>query len=122
MKLPAPTREFIIVRKEKGRAFWGENVRTTLLDTGVVGRLHGGGDDRDEFPVDLFLLGIDGLSHRIREVFEYFLIYAQLLLEHMKPGDVRPIDASTGLDFAVEIFDRSTGVAGEAGRYCWGAA
>lgn len=99
-----------------------EKVRTPFLDTGVVSRLHGGGDNGDEFAVDVFLLRVDGLADRVGKVFEDLLVYAQLLLEHVQTGDVGPVMAGTGLDFAVEVFDQSGGVAGEGGRDGWSTA
>jgi len=105
---------------------WGtlvaEGVRTVLRDTGVVRWHHGGGDDRDELAVDVFLLRVDGLADCAGEVLEYLLVDTQLLLKHVETGDVGSVEASTRFDLAVEIIDEGAGVAREAGRDGWGTA
>jgi len=105
---------------------WGtlvaEGVRTVLRDTGVVRWHHGGGDDRDELAVDVFLLRVDGLADYAGEVLEYLLVDTQLLLKHVETGDIGSVEASTRFDLAVEIIDEGAGVAREAGRDGWGTA
>ena len=77
MKLPGPVRfPSVSVSGRWGDDRYGRKTFTSLLDTGVIGWLHGGRDDGDEFPVDVFLLRVDGLAHRVGQVFEDLLVDA----------------------------------------------
>lgn len=80
-------------------------IRTSFLDARVVGLHHGGRDDGVEFAVGVLLLRVDAVADRVRDVFEHFLVHAQLLLEHVQAGDVGAVVPGTRLDVAVEVFD-----------------